>query len=461
MQKTFEVVSPVDGALVGAVMDMDAPTAGSMADVVVRAFPHWRATPARERAQALVRFADVIDAHEDTLAALIVAEMGKPIREARGEVGYASGFARTHAADILRLDGHLLPGRDRNHHVEVSYQPVGPVLGITPWNFPAAMVLRTVAPALAAGCTVLLKPAEQTPNVALKLAEYWSEASGSPDAFQVLTCEQPRTVIQHLVTDHGFGKLTFTGSQAVGRELYQLAAGQMMRVSMELGGHAPFIVMPDADVDAAADEIMRSKFRISGQTCVCVNRVLVHQDLGDRLATALQERIGRLITGDPRDESTDVGPLVNKAGYDKVATHVRDAVHGGAHLLAGGSPAGGLWYEPTLLTGVDDSMLIMREETFGPVLPISTFTTEQEAIARANALAVGLAAYVWTRDLGAAHRISEALEAGIIGVNDGIPGGDPSVPFGGFKDSGVGRAGGRWGLQAYLEPQYRSFRLPS
>lgn len=461
MKQTFDVVSPVDGTVVGAVEDMAAQAAAVRAEAVITAFPSWRDTTVRERAETLYRWADIIDSHAEELAALIVAEMGKPIREARGEVGYASGFARTHASDILRADGHLLPGRARNHRVEVSYKPVGPVLGITPWNFPAAMVLRTAAPALAAGCTILLKPAEQTPHLALKLAKYWREAGGPSDTFDILTCEHPRGVVRQLLSDHAFRKLTFTGSQAVGRELYQLAAGQMMRVSMELGGHAPFIVMPDADVEAAAHEIMRSKFRISGQTCVCVNRVLAHEDVAEALVAGLRHQISRLITGDPAEEATDIGPLVNQAGHDKVARHVTDARNHGARVLAGGKSAGGLCYEPTLLVGVEDSMLVMREETFGPVLPVATFATEDEAVARANAMGVGLAAYLWTRDLGAAHRISEALEAGIIGVNDGIPGGDPGVPFGGFKDSGVGRAGGRWGLHAYLEPQYRSIQLPN
>jgi succinate-semialdehyde dehydrogenase/glutarate-semialdehyde dehydrogenase len=457
---TFDVLSPIEGERVASIPDAGEADAERAAAGAVRAFPGWRATPARARAAILNRWANLIDEVQDDLAVLIVAEMGKPVREARAEVSYASDFARTHAIDVLRSDGLLLPGRHADQRIEVSYQPVGPAVGITPWNFPAAMVTRTAAPALAAGCTMVLKPAEQTPLTALVLGQLWQDAGGPPETLTVLTCLRPRDVVRRLLATPGIRKLTFTGSQAVGAELYQEAAKRMMRVSMELGGNAPFLVFADADIEAAADEVMRSKFRISGQTCVCVNRVLVDERISAELAACLEQRVSALRIGDPRESATDVGPLVNQAGLDKVVAHVQDAVEQGAQVRAGGGPAGGLVYAPTLLTGVHDEMLVTQQETFGPVLPVATFTSEEEALQRANATPFGLAAYVWTRDLGRAHRVAERLEAGIVGVNDGVPGGDASVPFGGVKESGVGRAGGRWGLQAYLEPQYRSIRLP-
>ena len=456
----FDVRSPIDGEPVASVPDAGEEEAARAAEGAARAFPGWRATLARDRATVLNRWANLIDEVQDELADLIVAEMGKPVREARAEVSYASDFARTHAIDVLRSDGLLLPGKHADQRIEVSYHPVGPAVGITPWNFPAAMVTRTAAPALAAGCTMVLKPAEQTPLTALVLGQLWQDAGGPPDTLTVLTCLRPRDVVRRLLATPGIRKLTFTGSQAVGTELYQEAAKRMMRVSMELGGNAPFLVFADADLDAAAEEVMRSKFRISGQTCVCVNRVLVDESVSADLVARLEQRVSALRTGDPRDSDTDVGPLVNQAGLDKVVAHVQDAVEQGARVRVGGQPAGGLVHSPTLLTSVHDQMRVSQQETFGPVLPVATFASEQEALQRANATPFGLAAYVWTRDLGRAHRVAERLEAGIVGVNDGVPGGDASVPFGGVKESGVGRAGGRWGLQAYLEPQYRSIRLP-
>lgn len=456
---TFPIVSPIDRVEIIEIPDAGSDFATQAADTVVGAFAAWRATTIAERVGWLQRWAALIDEATDDLAAIIVHEMGKPIREARGEVAYASGFARTHAIDIQRLDGHILPSRDPSKRLEVSYQPVGPAVGITPWNFPAAMVMRTVAPALAAGCPIVLKPAEQTPLSALVLKELWHRAGGPPEVFEVVPCQSPAAVGSALIDHPGMRKLTFTGSQAVGSHLYQMAAKHMMRVSMELGGHAPFLVFEDADLDDAVAQVMGCKFRITGQTCVCVNRVLAQESIAGELLERLEQSFGSLVCGNPLQDATQVGPLVDDAGFAKVVEHVDDAIAQGARVHLGGQPVGGLTYEPTLLSDVNDEMKVMREETFGPVLPVATFTTEDEAVERANDSPWGLAAYLATRDLGRAHRVSERLEAGIVGVNDGIPGGDASAPFGGVKQSGVGRAGGRWGLHAYLEPQYRTLRL--
>ena len=457
----LEVRSPATGDVLGEVPDCGSAEAERAADVAVGGFAQWRRQTAFDRSAVMRRWHELIGAHREELAQLIAAEVGKPIVQARGEVDYANQFVSWNAEEILRCQGELLASPSRNQRLLVVQQPVGPALGITPWNFPAAMVTRTVAPALAAGCSMVLKPAEQSPLTALVLAKLWEQAGGPPEAFQVLPCSDPRPASDVLMGDRRIRKLTFTGSQAVGMLLYRRAADTMKAISLELGGHAPFLVFEDADIETAVAEAIKCKFRYGGQTCVCTNRIYVQDSIVDDFTSAYVEQVVQLSVGDPLDEGTDVGPLIDEAGLAKVARHVTDATSRGASALVGGHPGQGLYYEPTVLTGIDDDMDVMKEETFGPVAPLLSFRTEEEAVRMANNTPYGLSAYFWTKDVGRVFRLVEELEAGIIGANDGVPGGSAHVPFGGVKESGVGRAGGRWGLEAFLEPKYVSLRLPA
>ncbi len=431
----------------------------TIADAAVSAFASWKQTTAYERAALLRRWNDLVLAHVDGLARLIATEMGKPITEARGEVRYAASFIEWYAEEAKRIYGSTIPSQFANKRLLVLHQPVGPVYAITPWNFPAAMVTRKVAPALAAGCTVILKPAEQSPLTAVRLRELWEEAGGPKDVFQVVTTEDPAAVSKVFLEDPRIRKLTFTGSTEVGKMLYAQSAPTMKRLSLELGGHAPFLIFEDADIEAAVREVCNSKFRNAGQTCVCVNRIYVHESISEAFTNRLTDAVRLLKVGDPLDESTQIGPLVDAQGLAKVSAHVDDAVAKGARVVTGGEKLEGLFYPPTVLTGVRPGMRILEEETFGPVAPVLTFRTTAEAIELANGVPYGLAAYLWTRDLSRAFQVSEALDYGIVGVNDGLPS-TAQAPFGGFKDSGVGREGGHWGLEEYLEVKYISIALP-
>jgi succinate-semialdehyde dehydrogenase/glutarate-semialdehyde dehydrogenase len=374
-------------------------------------------------------------------------------------VKYAAAFVEWYAEEAKRAYGEIVPSHAANKRLFAMRQPVGPVYAVTPWNFPAAMVTRKVAPALAAGCTVVLKPAEQSPLTAIRLGELWGQAGGPAGVFQVLTTSDPVAVSEVFFSDARVRKLTFTGSTEVGITLYEKAARTVKRVSLELGGHAPFIVCEDADIPAAVQQVMASKFRNAGQTCVCANRIYVHDRIEPAFTDRLAEGIRNLRVGDPMSDQTQVGPLVDRQGLDKVAAHVDDAIGKGANAVVGGKRRDGLFFDPTLLTGVRSGMRILEEETFGPVAPIVGFTDEAEIIRAANATPYGLAAYVWTKDLGRAFRIAEQLEYGIVGVNDGLPAA-PHAPFGGVKFSGIGREGGPWGMDEYLDIRYVSIALP-
>ena len=455
----FAVVNPSTGAVVREVFDAGPEDARAAIDLAVDSFVGWRAKTAFERSEILRRWRDSMLGDEATLARLMTEEMGKPIVESRGEVRYAAGFVEWFAEEGKRAYGEIVPAHVANKRLLVMRQPVGPVYAVTPWNFPAAMVTRKVAPALAAGCTVVLKPAEQSPLTAIRLRELWIEAGGPDGVFQVLTTSDPARLSEAFFADARVRKLAFTGSTEVGMRLYAEAAKTVKRVSLELGGHAPFLVFEDADLPAAVQQVMASKFRNAGQTCVCANRIYVHRKISAAFVEQLSQGVANLRLGEPLEESTQVGPLVDQQGLNKVEAHVADAVAKGAQIRVGGRRRQGLFYEPTVLTDIAPGMRILEEETFGPVAPVISFDNDAEAVRSANATPFGLAAYIWTRDLGRAFRVAEALEYGIVGVNDGLPS-TPHAPFGGVKYSGVGREGGRWGLDEYLDVKYVSMTLP-
>ncbi len=455
---TYEVRGPASDEIVAEVADCGPDEARQAADVAWTAFETWRRTTAFERADVLRRWHDLILEHQESLARTMTREMGKPIKEARGEVAYAAGFVRWYAEQAPRAYGEVFPTASGHKRGLALRQPVGPAYAVTPWNFPAAMVTRKAAPALAAGCTFVLKPAEQTPLTALLMARLWLEAGGPAGTLQILPTNRPGPLTETLMADPRIRKVTFTGSTEVGRILYRQSAETIKKLSLELGGHAPFLVFADADLDQAVRETIACKFRNAGQTCVCTNRIYVHEDVAEAFTRSYVEAARGLVVGDPNDEATDVGPLVDAQGLDKVRDHVDDAVRRGARVELGGEAGGGLFYLPTVLTGVTADMKLMGEETFGPVAPILTFQSEEEVVRMANDTPYGLASYLYTNDLGRAWRVAEALDYGIVGVNDGVPSA-PHAPFGGMKQSGVGREGGPWGLDEYLEIKYVSMGL--
>jgi succinate-semialdehyde dehydrogenase/glutarate-semialdehyde dehydrogenase len=427
-------------------------------DAAVRGFASWCNTTAYERATILRKWNDLILSEVDSLARMISQEMGKPVAEARGEVRYAAGFIEWYAEEAKRVYGETIPSQFAHKRLFVLKQPVGPVYAITPWNFPAAMITRKAAPALAAGCSIVVKPAEQSPLTAIRLSQLWQKAGGPADVFQVITTSEPEGLSDIFLSDARIRKLSFTGGTDVGIILYAKAASTMKRISLELGGHAPFLVFEDADLDAAVAEVTAAKFRNTGQTCVCANRIYVHDRAFDDFIARLTKAVQALKVGDPLEESTQLGPLVDANGLAKVKQHVADALEKGARIVTGGDAGEGLYFAPTVLVDVRPGMRILEEETFGPVAPVMRFSTDVEAVQLANGTPYGLAAYLWTSDLSRAFHVAEKLEYGIIGVNDGIPS-SAQAPFGGVKFSGIGREGGKWGLEEYLEVKYVSAAL--
>lgn len=422
-----------------------------------RAFPEWAALSAYERSALLMKWHELIERDKEDLAETMTLEQGKPIKEAIGEIEYANDFNKWYAEEGKRLYGEMIPATHTHKRMIVMKQPVGVVAAITPWNFPAAMITRKVAPALAVGCTVVLKPSSQTPLTAIKLGRLALEA-GIPEGVVNIVTGESKAISDAWLKDGRVKKITFTGSTEVGRSLMKKASDTVKKVSLELGGLAPAIVMEDSDLEKAADGVIATKFRNAGQTCVCANRIYVQESIVGEFTKIFTEKVKALRTGDGLEEGTQIGPLIDKKALEKVQNHVQDALDKGAKVATGGEKVDGLIYEPTVLTGVTDDMLCMNEETFGPVAPISTFKTEEEAIQRANDTIYGLAAYLFTENLSRGIRMSEQLEYGIVGLNDGSPS-SAQAPFGGFKQSGLGREGGHQGIEEFVEVKYISIGL--
>jgi len=449
-----EVVNPATGKLLGTVPHMGAIETRHAIDAAAVALPAWAARTAKDRATILKRWYELLTAHQEDLAVLLTAEQGKPLSESRGEIAFAASFIEWFAEEGKRIYGDIVPGHQPDKRVVVLRQPVGVVAAITPWNFPAAMITRKAGPALAAGCTFVCKPAPQTPLSALAMAELGARAGLPPGVLNIVTGE-PTSIGAELTSNPKVRKLTFTGSTAVGKQLMSQCAGTVKKVSLELGGNAPFIVFEDADVNAAVIGAIASKFRNTGQTCVCANRLFVHDRVFDAFARRLADAVATLRVGHGLAGLTDQGPLIDAAALAKVERHIADAVNHGAKIICGGRrhALGGTFFEPTVLTDVRPDALLTKEETFGPVAPLFRFHSEPEVIEMANDTPYGLAAYFYTRDLSRAWRVSEALEYGIVGLNTGMISTE-TAPFGGIKESGIGREGSKYGILDYTELKY-------
>ncbi len=451
---TLPVNNPATGDTLGTVPALGAAESEKAVAAAYAAFPAWAAKTAKERAILLRRWHDLILLNAADLARLMTAEQGKPLAESKGEIAYAASFVEWFAEEAKRVYGDVIPGHQADKRILVLRQPVGVVAAITPWNFPAAMITRKVAPALAAGCTVVCKPATQTPYSALALAELAHRAGIPAGVLNILT-GPARDIGGVLTGDSRVRKLSFTGSTEIGKLLMAQCAKTMKKVSLELGGNAPFIVFDDADLDAAVTGAIASKYRNTGQTCVCANRLLVQKGVYEAFTAKLVAAVQKLRVGDGLAGETEQGPLIDAAALKKVEEHIADATAKGAKIVSGGRrhALGGTFFEPTVLTGVTPAMAVAREETFGPVAPLFSFNTEQEAIAMANDTEFGLAAYLYTRDLARSWRVSEALEYGIVGLNTGLISTEVA-PFGGVKESGTGREGSKYGLLDYTEIKY-------
>jgi succinate-semialdehyde dehydrogenase/glutarate-semialdehyde dehydrogenase len=454
---TFAVRDPATGSLLAEVPDCGAPETRRAIAAAAAALPAWQALPAKQRAQVLQRWFVLINANADDLAQLITAEGGKPLSEARGEVTYGASFVEWFAEEGKRTYGETIPATAVDKRLVVIKQAIGVCAAITPWNFPLAMITRKVAPALAAGCTVVVKPAEQTPLTALALAVLAEEAGFPPGVFNVLTGD-PVAIGGELTASPVVRKLSFTGSTEVGRLLMAQCAPTIKKLSLELGGNAPFIVFDDADVDAAVNGALIAKYRNTGQTCVCANRILVQSGVYEEFAQKLAVRAGQLTVGAGIEEGVAQGPLIDDAALAKVEAHVADALTKGARVLCGGArhARGGNFYQPTVLADVTPDMQVACEETFGPVAPLFRFASEAEAVAMANDTEFGLAAYFYSRDVARCWRVGEALEYGMVGVNTGLISNEVA-PFGGVKQSGIGREGSKYGIEEYLDIKYLCF----
>ncbi|MDI5922919.1 NAD-dependent succinate-semialdehyde dehydrogenase [Halomonas sp. LR5S13] len=453
--RRFAVTNPATGETLAEVPDLDAEVAREAVTAAADAWPAWKRRTAKERATLLRAWFDAIMANQEALARLMTLEQGKPLAEARGEVAYGASFVEYYAEEAKRVAGETLPSHGVDKRILVFREPIGVVAAITPWNFPLAMITRKCAPALAAGCPVVIKPAEATPLTALALVKLAEEVGIPAGVINVVTASRPAEIGEVLTTDPRVRKISFTGSTPVGKRLLAQCAGTVKKASMELGGNAPFIVFDDADLDAAVEGAVASKYRNSGQTCVCTNRLLVQAGVYEAFLEKLAARVARLEVGNGLDEGVVQGPLINAAAVEKVQSHVRDALDKGGRLVCGGEPhaLGGTFFQPTIIADVTPEMKVATEETFGPLAPVFRFETEEEAIAMANATEFGLAAYFYARDYRRIWHVMEGLEYGMVAVNEGILSTE-LAPFGGVKESGLGREGSRHGLDEYTELKY-------
>lgn len=452
--QVFPVFNPATGTKIGCVPVMSAPEIEKVIGVAEVAFHKWRCNTALERADALMRWYELISKNAADLSRLLTAEQGKPLAEANAEVTYAASFVRWFAEEARRTYGDTVPGFAKTNRMFTLKQPIGVAAAITPWNFPLAMITRKAAAALAAGCSMVVKPSELTPFSALALAVLADEARLPDGIFNVVTGD-PAVIAKVLTHDQRVRKLSFTGSTRVGKLLMEQCAGTVKKLSLELGGNAPFIVFDDADLSTAVAGAMAAKFRNAGQTCICANRIFVQTGIYDAFTNALAEKVASLIVGNGLDQNTDQGPLINDAAITKVVQHVQDALAKGARVKTGGVPHGlaGTFFVPTVLTDMTDDMLIASEETFGPIAPLFRFDTEEEVLNRANSTQSGLAGYVFTSNINRFIRMSENLECGMVGVNTGSISTE-TAPFGGVKESGLGREGAHDGIEEYLETKY-------
>ncbi|WP_454761302.1 NAD-dependent succinate-semialdehyde dehydrogenase [Caulobacter segnis] len=455
---TFEVLNPADGTVIANVADLGAGETRVAIEAAHRAFPTWAARTAKERGAILRKWSDLMLAHADDLARLMTAEQGKPLAESKGEVAYGAAFIDWFADEAKRAYGHTIPSPMPGKRLVSIKQPVGVCAAIAPWNFPIAMITRKVGPALAAGCTVVVKPAAETPLCALAIARLAVEAGVPAGVLNVVTGKDSGAIGKALCDDSRVRKLSFTGSTPVGKILYQQCAGTMKKLSLELGGNAPFIVFDDADLEAAVDGAIASKYRNTGQTCVCANRLIVQAGIHDAFVARLAEKVAAMKVGPGTGEGVVIGPLINDKAIAKVESLVREAVEGGAKVVTGGErhDLGGLFYQPTVLSHATPDMRLFQEEIFGPVAPIVKFHTEEQAIELANASPFGLASYFYSKDVARCWRVAEAIEAGMVGINEGLISTEVA-PFGGVKESGLGREGSSEGLDEYLETKYLCF----
>ena len=455
----FEVTDPATGEIVGSVPDAGEADVRAAIDAASAAFEPWRSLAAIDRARILRRSADLIRERKPEIAAVMTAEQGKPLAEAAGEVEYAASFLEWFSGEAERVYGTIVPAQDPGNRALVLRQPVGVTAAITPWNFPAAMMTRKLGPAMASGCTSIVKPAGATPLTAALVIRAIEDAGAPPGVVNLITSRSSPMVAETLFADRRVRKVSFTGSTEVGKELIRLSAGQVKRLSLELGGHAPYIIFDDAPLEDAVAGLIASKFRNAGQTCVCANRAFVQRGVYDQVVSLLAEQVARMVVGPGDRPGVEIGPLIDERALDKVAEHVGDAVGQGARLLAGGERltadelSRGAFYAPTVLADVTPGMLISHEETFGPVAALAPFDTEDEAIELANDTVFGLAAYFHTRDYARLLRVAERLEYGIVGANSGLVSA-ANVPFGGVKESGYGREGGEVGIDEYLDVKY-------
>ncbi|WP_019141852.1 NAD-dependent succinate-semialdehyde dehydrogenase [Noviherbaspirillum massiliense] len=454
---TFDVTNPADGVTIASVPNLGAKEAQAAIEAAAAAFPAWSSKTAKERAGIMRKWFDLLVANADDLAALMTAEQGKPLAEAKGEVAYGASFVEWFAEEAKRVCGDVMASTWSDKRMVVLKQPIGVCAAITPWNFPIAMITRKVAPAIAAGCTIVIKPAEQTPLSALAMAELAHRAGLPPGVMNIVTADAQRSIEvgKVLCESPTVRHLSFTGSTPVGRILMQQCAPTVKKLSLELGGHAPFIVFEDADIDAAVEGALASKYRNAGQTCVCTNRIYVHESIHDKFVEKLAAGAAKIKVGNGFEQGVVQGPLIDDQAVAKVEEHVADAVAKGAKVLTGGKAhaLGGHFYEPTVLANVTGDMKVMREETFGPVAAVTKFRTEEEAIAAANDTEFGLASYFYSRDIGRVWRVAEKLDYGMVGINTGIISNEVA-PFGGVKQSGLGREGSKYGIEEYLEMKY-------